>query len=305
MTHTNKYHSMLALINRTAATTLQRFQCGTFATNQVEPAKMAYIYDNLDWIHFWAPAIVADPFSRHIITSRLNDLLAGKEVNGVPGILRTHDPKDMLLAFVLCAQWDFKPAAIDSVWHALFDIAKARGWTKAIREQTFFWTEQYLLNVAWDAESDDEDEDEDGDEKDEYANVWITCALGDARLFALAYGYSAFAWNALLDGLGLGGEERNSDSMRIGSCAQLLGAGMRIKLHVHGGGEEHPTPGFAGRYLDARPMHERAEWQKNGPETWRDFLKALVEEQSKAGPRAAALLKVSYFHQSAPGDYPV
>jgi len=259
---------------------------------------MASIYDKLDWTNSWAPAIVADPFSPNTVTSRLNDLLAGKEVNGVPGILRTHNPKNMLLAFVLWAQWDFKPAAIDSVWHAIFDIAKARGWTKAIREQTYFWTEQYLLDVAWAAESDNEDGDGDGDETDKYDNSWITCALGDARLFALAYGYSAFAWNALLDGLGLGDEERNSDSMRIGSCAQLLGAGMRIKLHIQGGGEEHPTPGFAGRYLDARAMHdsERAEWQKNGNEMWRNFLKALVEEQSKAGPRAAALLKLTHEH---------
>ena len=197
---------------------LQIFQCGTFATNQeVDPVKMAF-YDKLDWTKFWAQAIVADPFSPHIVTSRLNDLLAGKEVNGVPGLLRTHKPKNMLLTFVLWTRWDFKPAAIDSVWHAIFDIAKARGWTEDVREQTYFWTEQFLLNVAWDAQSDNED----GDEKDEtdtdkYDNSWITCAFGDARLFALGYGYSAFAWNALLDGLGLGGEERNSDSMRIGS----------------------------------------------------------------------------------------
>ena len=130
------------LIARTALRMLQKFQCGTFATNQDEPAKMAYIYDDdFDWINSWASAIVADSFSPHIIASRLNDFLAGKEVNGVPGILRTHNPKDMLLAFVLWVQWDFKPAAIDSVWHAIFDIAKARGWTKAIREQTYFWTE--------------------------------------------------------------------------------------------------------------------------------------------------------------------
>ena len=129
------------LITRTALRTLQKFQCGTFATNQVDPAKMASIYNKLDWTDSWATAIVADPFSPHIVTSRLNDLLAGKEVNGVPGILRTHNPKDMLLTFVLWAQWDFKPAAIDSVWHAIFDIAKARGWTKVIREQTYFWTE--------------------------------------------------------------------------------------------------------------------------------------------------------------------
>lgn len=60
-------------------------------------------------------------------------------------------------------------------------------------------------------------------------------------------------------------------------------------MHIHGGGEEHPTPGFAGRYLDARPKSERAKW-------WRNFSNALVEEQSKAGPGATALLKVSSVH---------
>jgi hypothetical protein len=58
--------------------------------------------------------------------------------------------------------------------------------------------------VALDAQSVDEDEGEDG---------WITCAFDDARLFALGYGCFAFAWNALIDGLELGDEERNSASM--------------------------------------------------------------------------------------------
>jgi len=70
----------------------------------------------------------------------------------------------------------------------------------------------------------------------------------------------------------------------------LCGAGMRIKLHIQGGGEERPTLGFAGCYLDTRQKYERAKWQENGVEMWRIILKTLVEEQSKA---AAALLKVS------------
>ncbi|CAA7269146.1 unnamed protein product [Cyclocybe aegerita] len=252
---------------------------------------MSSIYDTSSWVDTWAAAIVAEPASRETIAARLKDLLAGKSIGGVPGILASQKPKDMLSQFVRTAQWDFKPAALDDVWHAVFDIAKGHGWTEHFRDETYYWTEQYLLNVAWDALSDDEDSDEGGEE---YDNSWITCAMGAARLFSLGYGYSAFAWNALLDGLGLGGEERNSDSMRIGACAQLLGAGRRIKLHLLGGGEERHTPGFAGRHLDAQPKEKRADWEKNGAETWANFLKMLVDEQQRAGSRAAALLKASF-----------
>ncbi|KAF8071722.1 hypothetical protein FPV67DRAFT_1411255 [Lyophyllum atratum] len=263
---------------------------------------MASIYDTPAWVNSWASAIVANPISPETVTSRLNDLLAGKSINGVPGILPNQKPKDMLSQFVVSADWDFRPAAIDAVWHAVFEIAKAHGWTEHIREQTYYWTEHGLLNVAWDAQSADENEDDEAEDHG-YDNAWITCALGEARLFALGYGYSAFAWNALLDGLGLGCEERNSDSMRIGSCAQLLGAGMRIKLHLLGGGESHSTPGFAGSYLEARPKDKKAEWEKKGAETWGKFLKALVEEQSKAGPRATALLQLTHEHvMSEAGD---
>ncbi|KAJ3508184.1 hypothetical protein NLJ89_g5894 [Agrocybe chaxingu] len=84
--------------------------------------------------------------------------------------------------------------------------------------------------------------------------------------------------------------------MRIGACAQLLGAGNRIKLFRSGGGNEKPTPGFAGRYLDARPKKERPDWEKGGQIDWASFLKALVDQQRKADPKTAALLKLTHDH---------
>jgi hypothetical protein len=45
---------------------------------------------------------------------------------------------------------------------------------------------------------------------------------------------SAFPWNAFIDILGLGDTDANSDSMRIGSCAQFFGAGQLLKLRIRG-----------------------------------------------------------------------
>ncbi|CAA7269141.1 unnamed protein product [Cyclocybe aegerita] len=235
------------------------------------------IYDDstTGWVNTWTSALLVEPATRETISSRLNDLLKGKIVNGVPGSSRGRSKEGMLNQF-----------------HALFDVAKMHGWTEIVRDDTYFWTEQWLLNTAWDAP------DYEGEEMEEglgYDNAWIMCAMGDARLFALGYGYSPFAWNALLDGLGLG-DEAESDSMRIGACAQLLGAGNRIKLFRSGGGNEKPTPGFAGRYLDARPKKERSEWEKGGQIDWTSFLKALVDQQQRADPKTAALLKLTHDH---------
>ena len=66
-------------------------------------------------------------------------------------------------------------------------------------------------------EADKDDIVGDGD----YDNIWISASLGDARLHALGYGYSAFGWYGFIDGLVLGDAEANFD---IGSCVQLLGA---------------------------------------------------------------------------------
>ena len=110
----------------------------------------------------------------------------------------------------------------------------------------------------------------------------------------MGYGYSSFAWNAFIDGLELGDAEANSDIMRIGSCAQLLGAGQRLKLRIHGGGDSHKTPGFAGRYFEAGPEKEQEDAKKEGEVFWpgNEVLKALENQQAKSGPRAAGLLKV-------------
>jgi hypothetical protein len=147
------------------------------------------------------------------------------------------------------------------------------------------------LFQAWDVHPKEEADKDDGD----YNNSWISSSLGDARLYALGYGYSAFAWNAFIDGLGLDAEA-NSDSMCIGSCAQLLGAGQRLKLHIHGG-DSHKTSGFAGRYLEAWPKKEQEDAKKEGEAFWGEVLKALENQQAKSGPRAAGLLKVKHLLQ--------
>lgn len=262
---------------------------------------MSDFYSGVDWVNHWATAITTEPYSRESITSRLNALLDGKPVGDVPGKPQNQPANDMLVEFVRMAEWEHKPEAFDAVWHAIFDIAKVRGCTELIRDQTYYWTENFLLNLPWDTEPAEDGDEDDGEE---YANTWIVTTFGDARLFALGYGYSAFAWNALIDGLGLGGEGVNSDSMRIGSCAQLLAGGQRIKLHLLGRGDEYPTKGFAGGYLQAQPANKRAEWEKGGMEMWNNFLKALEAEQSKAGPRAATLLKRTLEHlQSETDDF--
>ena len=248
-----------------------------------------------DWTSRWAAAIVADPYSSENVESRLQDLLGGKTVLGVPGMSKGGKAKYVLEGFVQNTDWSFKPSAFDDIWHAVFKIAKKLGYTERVRDATYFWTEAYLWNEAWDVypkEEADKDDD-DGD----YDNSWISASLGDARLYALGYGYSAFAWNAFIDGLGLGGVEANSDSMRIGSCAQLLGAGQRLKLHIHGGGDSHKTPGFAGRYLKARPKKEQENAKKEGEVFWGKVLKALENQQAESGPRAAGLLKVKHLLQ--------
>ena len=74
-------------------------------------------------------------------------------------------------------------------------------------------------------------------------------------------GYSAFAWNAFIDGPGLGGEQAKSDNMCIGSCSQLFGEpGQCLKLE-----------GIAIRrrlaslqYLAARPKKEHDNVNKEG-----------------------------------------
>lgn len=79
--------------------------------------------------------------------------------------------------------------------------------------------------------------------------------------------------------------------MCIGSCAQLLAAGQRLKLYIHGG-DSHDTPGFSGRYLKARPKKEQETAKREGEVFWRNVLKALEDQQDKAGPKATDLLKV-------------
>jgi len=256
-----------------------------------------------NWTSEWATAIVADPYSSENVESRLQALLDGKTVLGVPGRSKEGKAKYVLEGFVQITNWTFKPSAFDDIWHAVFKIAKKLGCTESVRDATYFWTETYLLNEAWDVHPKEEADKDDDVFGGDYDNSWITASLGDARLFALGYGYSAFAWNAFIDGLGLGDGEANSDSMRIGSCAQLLGAGQRLKLHIHGGGDSHKTSGFAGRYLEAKPEKEQEDARREGEVFWGEVLKALENQQAKSGPRAAELLKKTLQHlKSEAGD---
>jgi len=67
-----------------------------------------------------------------------------------------------------------------------------------------------LLNEAWDMYPKEEaDKDDDGDGGDyDSDNSWISASLGNARLYALSYGNSVCAWNAFIEGLGLGMRRR-------------------------------------------------------------------------------------------------
>ena len=254
---------------------------------------MATVAPSEDWTEPWAAAIVSPPCTVESIISHLNDLLEGRGVGNATGRAKNEKAKDLLEVFVKQVNWTFKPEVFDDIWHAIFTIAKELGCTEKIRDATYYWTEKYLLHEALDAiPAEEGDEDDEDGLVDGYDNTWIAAALGDARLYSLGYGYSAFAWNAFLGGLGLIEGEPISDSMRIGSCAQLLSAGGRLKLRIRGGGDQHRTPGFAGRYLVAAPKGEQEKYQKDGEIMWSKILAALEEQHKKAGPRAAALLLV-------------
>ncbi|KAF8892811.1 hypothetical protein CPB84DRAFT_1783599 [Gymnopilus junonius] len=252
----------------------------------------------------WAEALVTGPYSAEMVLTRLRDLLDGKPVGDTPGISEDEDPRKALVSFVQETDWAFKPEAFDAVWQAVFEVAKRLGCTEQVRDATYFWTERYLGEEAVDAiPAEEGDEDEEEGLTDGLDKTWIATAIGDARLYTLGYGYSAFAWNALLDGLGLDGEENPiSDSMRIGSCGQLLAAGQRLKLRVHGGGDKHSTPGFAGRYLQALPTKsgkEKEKGRREGEEFWDGVLKALEVQQEKVGERAKRILKTTWEHLRA------
>ncbi|KIK08801.1 hypothetical protein K443DRAFT_672319 [Laccaria amethystina LaAM-08-1] len=169
--------------------------------------------------------------------------------------------------------------------------------TEDIANATYWWTEEYLPEEADDAMSA-EDGDDGYDLADGHDKVWIATALGAARLYALGYGYSPWAWNSFIDGLELEKGCVISDSMRIGSCAQLLGAGQRLKLRIHGGGSRYEGPGFGGRYLKRQPPKTEQE-KKELEEFWQKVLKALEDQQQHAGAKAGAILKTTLEHLKA------
>lgn len=126
------------------------------------------------------------------VEKRLQDLLDGKTIFDVTGSDKKN-AKNVLEGFVQNADWTFEPAAFDDVWHAVFKIAKKLGCTEHIRDAKYFWTEAFLLDEAWDVDPPEEADKDHPIYGEEYDNSWISAALGDARLFALGYGYSAFA----------------------------------------------------------------------------------------------------------------
>jgi len=247
----------------------------------------------------WAVALVADPYSPEIVTSRLKDLLDEKEVGGVRISRGGESRSKVLYGFVRHFDWTFKPEAFDAVWHAVFSIANKLWCTRDIADATYWWTEDYLPEEADDAMSaEDDDDGYDGYDLDGHDKPWIANALGAARLYALGYNYSPWAWNSFLDGLELAKGCAISDSMRIGSCAQLLGAGQRLKLRIHGGGNRFEGPGFGGRYLKRQPPETEQE-KKELEEFWQKVLKALEDQQQHAGAKAAAILKKTLEHLKA------
>lgn len=239
----------------------------------------------------WAVSITAEPATRESIRANLKTLLNGSSINGTQGKPAEQSSREALLNFIWNLDLESKPSSFDPLWHAIFDIAEEDGCTAEVREQTYYWTENLMINGPWDANLDEDEESQNEKGEQEFDERFIATSLGAARLFTLRYGYSSFAWNTVLSGLGK--LEENSDSYRIAACAQLLGAGQRLKVFLHGGGDEKQTPGFAGKYLSQRSWTERSEWKKTGPENWKGWIKALEDQTSVAGPRAAAILKVS------------
>ncbi|EDR03285.1 uncharacterized protein LACBIDRAFT_331585, partial [Laccaria bicolor S238N-H82] len=145
--------------------------------------------------HPWIVPLVADPYPPETVTSRLKDLLDGKEVGGVPsGLPKGDSRKIALYNFVRQLDLSLKPEAIDAVWHAVFSMANKLWCTSDITDATYWWTEDYLAEAAIDA-IPEEDGDDDYGLVDGYDKVWIASALGAARLYALGYGYSPWAWN--------------------------------------------------------------------------------------------------------------
>lgn len=238
-------------------------------------------------IQSWSRAITSGSISQDSIRSNLEKLLSESSTGG-----KKLDPRNSLLEFVWQLDLSFKPGTFDVVWHALFELASKYNCLEELRDQTYYWTENFLIIPPGDVP------DEAGTEENlnlELDEIYISTSLGAARLFALGYGYSGFAWNSLLQGLGFGDtdeELKNSDTVRIAACSQLLGAGQRLKLFLCGGGDEQATPGFAGKYLKAEPGRRKIDLEKRGLEVWETWMKALGREREIAGPRARVILEV-------------
>ncbi|TEB19465.1 hypothetical protein FA13DRAFT_1744348 [Coprinellus micaceus] len=188
------------------------------------------------WVKGWAEAITAPPGG--VAYRRLCQLLSGPEpVNGVPSRPPCLDAESLFADFVEYLDLPDTPQAMESLddfLSAIFTYSRE----KKIDMKPLInpWAERQFLGPPGDF----------GDP----GNIdmgYIISSLFLARMFALELGYVSFGWTNLRQGLGLRlGDEWVSESTLIGSCAQLLGGGHRIRKWCTGIGLEGRPDYFDG-----------------------------------------------------------
>lgn len=288
----------------------------------------------------WRPALLAEPCNSATVVERFNTLLDGKSLKAtVAGkdeevyVLKEYekkkgleiDPECVLEISASNANFYVNPSAIDAFWSGLFELAVIHDLTQKVRAAAYFWSSPVLGEWARDAIPVDErmyDEEEVSDDDDWHDDYYITFSLGAARLFSLGYCYNRRALASLIVGLGIpwnGGnwsEEEGivSDSIRIGSCAQLLAGGQRIKTFLNeevtdydaayevgpwlGGKEDWYVPVRSYEWCKAVGKEAVRKLRANPPEwvkpRWKRILWELEHQQTQACPRAAELLQVKF-----------
>ena len=180
-----------------------------------------------NWTREGAVAIVAEPYSSEKVVSWLQDLLDEKTMLGVPGRSKEGKAKYILEGMLpVCPR---SPRSLVP---------------QRVSGTIYFQTEKYLLNEAWDVYPK-EKADKDNDifvgfrhRSESAMRAYTHWVMATPRFLGMLL---------IIAGLGLGDADANSDSMRIGSCTQLLGAVQRLKLRIHGGGDsDTKMSGFAG-----------------------------------------------------------
>ncbi|EAU84086.1 hypothetical protein CC1G_06948 [Coprinopsis cinerea okayama7 len=192
------------------------------------------------------------------------------------------EPLDRLRNLVLAVEFHRSPAKTDVFWHGVFTVAEERQWLRKARGICNAWAELYLNGVPSDmhprmltgiagAPRDDE---------------WVAASLAAGRLYSLGYGYSSYSWDKLMQGLG---DRANCDSMRLGSCVQLLAGGQKIKQWIYGTGPVCEPGKFAGWLQKPEKPFGEAFWQS--------ILDNLETQQVHAlSPQVSELLKATREH---------